>query len=259
MTTIKMKKLFLFLLIVYSGSIFCQQKTIHVLVALCDNKNQGIVPVPAKIGNGQDPDNNLYWGCAYGVKSFVKRQPDWTLLQQIKSPESNILERLIFKHSKSDVYLIADAYDGAFIKETTSDFLNYSAGLDKQEINSIKNVTLKTGGDAQLICYIGHNGLMDFRLSSYPANVDGKSRDVAIFACASKQYFSEPIKQTNANPLIWTTNLMSPEAYTLVAMIESWIKKEAPETTHEKVAQAYNKYQKCGIKGARRLFATGWK
>ncbi|MGC6431949.1 MAG: hypothetical protein ACON5F_12965 [Jejuia sp.] len=37
-------------------------KTIHVYVALCDNINQGIVPVPAKLGNGQDPKNNLYWG-----------------------------------------------------------------------------------------------------------------------------------------------------------------------------------------------------
>ena len=29
-------------------------KLIHVLVALCDNQFQGIVPVPAKIGNGDD-------------------------------------------------------------------------------------------------------------------------------------------------------------------------------------------------------------
>ena len=33
-------------------------KTIHVFVALCDNKYQGIVPVPPKIGNGQDLNNN---------------------------------------------------------------------------------------------------------------------------------------------------------------------------------------------------------
>lgn len=37
-------------------------KTIHIFVALCDNKYQGIVPVPAKIGNGQDPDNNFILG-----------------------------------------------------------------------------------------------------------------------------------------------------------------------------------------------------
>src|SRR5664279_5259712 len=56
-------------------------KTIHVLVALCDNKYQGIVPVPLKIGNGQDPDNNLYWGCAFGIRSFFKNSKNWTLLK----------------------------------------------------------------------------------------------------------------------------------------------------------------------------------
>ncbi len=35
-------------------------ETIHVFVALCDNQNQGIVPVPASLGNGQDPKSNLY-------------------------------------------------------------------------------------------------------------------------------------------------------------------------------------------------------
>jgi hypothetical protein len=40
--------------------------TIHVFVALADNKNQGIVPVAAILGNGEDPQHNLYWGSAYG-------------------------------------------------------------------------------------------------------------------------------------------------------------------------------------------------
>lgn len=58
--------------------------TIHVLVALCDNKYQGIVPVPAKIGNGQDPDNNLYWGCSYGIRSYFKKSKAWKLVRQKK-------------------------------------------------------------------------------------------------------------------------------------------------------------------------------
>ncbi|RZL42005.1 MAG: hypothetical protein EOP00_23985, partial [Pedobacter sp.] len=55
-------------------------KTIHVFVALCDNKYQGIVPVPKAIGNGQDPANNLYWGCAYGIKGYFKKSKEWKLL-----------------------------------------------------------------------------------------------------------------------------------------------------------------------------------
>lgn len=41
-------------------------KTIGVFVALADNASQGIVPVPAAIGNGDDPERNLYWGTAGG-------------------------------------------------------------------------------------------------------------------------------------------------------------------------------------------------
>ena len=49
-------------------------RTVHVFVALADNQSQGIVPVPAKIGNGEDPENNLYWGSAYGIKTFFCTQ-----------------------------------------------------------------------------------------------------------------------------------------------------------------------------------------
>src|SRR5256885_8961765 len=36
-----------------------QPRTVHVFVALADNKNQGIVPVAAILGNGEDPQHNL--------------------------------------------------------------------------------------------------------------------------------------------------------------------------------------------------------
>jgi hypothetical protein len=226
-------------------------------VALCDNKNQGIVPVPAKIGNGQDPPNNLYWGCGYGVKTFFKKQNDWKLIKSIPNPETNIYERVVFKHSSTNTYLIADAYDGAFIKKTTSDLMDYTAGLQKKEID-VNGTKLKAGGSADLICYVGHNGLMDFSLEKYPEKSDEQKRDVAIFACASKSYFKAPVKKSGANPLIWTTHLMCPEAYTLVATVNGWIKKDKPEVIRESVAQAYNKYHKCGIKGARNLFSATW-
>ena len=76
------------------------QKVIHVYVALCDNKYQGIVPVPAKIGNGQDPDNNLYWGCAFGIRSYFKQSKNWKLLKKYPIDSMN-LERLVFNHTSS--------------------------------------------------------------------------------------------------------------------------------------------------------------
>src|SRR5262245_29760556 len=91
-------------------------KLIHVLVALCDNEFQGIVPVPARIGNGDDPGNNLYWGARFGVKTFFKRAGDWKLIAESRNPRAPILERLVFKHQTKDIYLIADAYRGREIK-----------------------------------------------------------------------------------------------------------------------------------------------
>ena len=234
-----------------------QTKTIHVVVALCDNKYQGIVPVPAKIGNGQDPANNLYWGCGYGVKTFFKKQPEWKLVKLILNPDSNIYERVIFKHKTSNTYLIADAYDGAYIKKSIRHFLNYAAGRDKKEIK-LDDLGLKIGGNAELVCFVGHNGLMDFELPDPSRKADEIKRDVGVFCCASKSYFTDHIKETGAYPLIWTSNLMCPEAYTLHALVNSWIKKDKASVTREKVAASYTQYHKCGMKGAMGLFVTGF-
>ncbi len=237
-------------------------KVIHVLVALCDNKNQGIVPVPAAIGNGEDAARNLYWGAAFGVKSFFKRKnSDWKLLAQIDKPSNVILERLVFKHKTKDVYLVADAYRGIEIKQTTIDFFDSSAGVvnDAMEIKE-ENKTLLLGinGNADLIAYIGHDGLMDFNLDSYPEKQDEAKRDAIMLACVSKRFFADGLRKAGANPLLWTTGLMAPEAYVLHAVVEGWINNEDGERVRQRAAAAYNSYQKCGIKGAQRLFASGW-
>jgi hypothetical protein len=50
----------------------------------------------------------------------------------------------------------------------------------------------------------------------------------------------------------------APEAYVLSAAIDGWMKKETDEQIRVCAADAYNKYQNCGVKAARALFATGW-
>ena len=119
-------------------------------------------------------------------------------------------------------------------------------------------MTLHFGGSADLIAYVGHNGLMDFRLSSFSQGRDREKRDAIILACASKSYFADALRPTGANPLLWTTNLMAPEAYVLSAAIDGWLAKENGEQIRTRAAKAYNQYQNCGLKAATRLFATGW-
>ena len=255
-----MNKLLL-LLIFISNIVFCQSnseiKTIHVFVALCDNVNQGIVPVPQKLGNGQDAKNNLYWGALYGVKTFFKNDKDWMLVSSETNLKTDVLERVLFKHKTSNTYLLADAYDGKYIKQTTIAFLEASAGRNELRMK-INDKELTFGGSSNMLAYIGHDGLMEFDVKGNFKPINNNKRDAIILACISKRFFKSYIEVTKANPLVWTTGLMAPEAYTLKWAIDGWILNETDEQIRERAAQAYNHYQKCGIKGARGLLVTGY-
>ena len=130
-------------------------KTIHVFVALCDNKYQGITRVSAALGNGQNPNTNLYWGARYGIRTYFKKSDDWILLTAQKKK-------------------------GALLESA------------------------------------------------------------------------------NVNPLVWTTNLMAPEAYTLHDALAGFINGETNEEIRERAATAYAKYQKCSVNAAKGLLVTGW-
>jgi hypothetical protein len=228
-----------------------------VFVALADNVNQGIVPVSASLGNGDNPATNLYWGAAFGIRTFFSKNKDWELLTVSPNPSAAILERCIFKHRRNQVLLVADAYRGKEISQTTWDFLEAAAGKPGEKLKG-RDVEFYTGGSADLVAYIGHNGLMDFKLHANPKRRDDRERRAIILACASKQYFSPSLQTSGATPLLWTTNLMAPEAYVLSAAIDGWIKKESDAQIRSRAAAAYNKYQNCGLKAANALFATGW-
>jgi hypothetical protein len=249
--------LFFFILLIAFSEREKPIKTIHVFVALCDNSNQGIVPIPSKLGNGQDPKNNLYWGALYGVKTHFKNSKDWTLVKTIKSENPKILERLLFKHKRSNTYMLADAYDGKYIKQTTIDFIEATAGRNPVSI-SYNDTKLKFGGKSQLIAYVGHDGLMEFNVEGSFTPINKTKRDAIVLACVSKSYFKPYFEKTKVNPLVWTTGLMAPEAYTLKSAIDGWILDETDLQIRERAAQAYHKYQKCDVKGARRLLVTGY-
>jgi len=234
---------------------------VHVFVALCDNVHQGIVPVSAALGNGDDPNTNLYWGAAFGVKTFFRKQKDWELVATVQNPQPSILERVVFKHRTHDVVLVADAYRGREIRGATLGFLEAAAGSPGEEISLTskgKPLKVNLAGSADVVAYVGHDGLMDFSLSSTPRARDERRRKAIILACASQQYFSVALKRTGASPLLWTTNLMAPEAYILAAALDGWMKNEGDEQIRLRAARAYNSYQNCGLRSANNLFATGW-
>ncbi|KPK79685.1 MAG: hypothetical protein AMJ81_12955 [Phycisphaerae bacterium SM23_33] len=239
-------------------------RVVHVFVALCDNRNQGIVPVRAALGNGQDPKSNLYWGAMYGVKTYFRQRGHWEAAGLAgRSTQPAVLDRAVFRSrwQKPTAYVVADAYDGARMKAALTDFFNAAAGATAVELSArfgLGTVRLQAGGHADLVCFVGHNGLMDLKLPALPQSTGGPSPDCAVvLACNSRPYFAGPLGTAGCSPLITTTGLMAPEAYTLDAVIRSWAAGETPQQTRERAAHAYAKYQRCGLEAARGLFAAG--
>jgi hypothetical protein len=99
---------------------------------------------------------------------------------------------------------------------------------------------------------------MDFQLEVYPESNGSTVRDAIVLACVSKSFFSKPLRSAGANPLLWTTGLMAPEAYTLKSAIDGWILKESGEDIRMRAAKAYHKHQDCGLNAAKNLLVTGW-
>jgi hypothetical protein len=153
--------------------------------------------------------------------------------------------------------MVADAYDGAFIKNTMQDFENAVAGAVTDTL-IIKKDTLGIAGNANMVAYVGHEGLMDVSIDSFPVQRDGRRRDIIILACESKQYWSRILQKNGASPVLWTTELMCPEAYTLDAAIAGWLNNETGVQIQLRAATAYSKYQHCSLKAALHLLVSGY-
>lgn len=143
------------------------------------------------------------------------------------------------------------------MKETINDFFSAVTG-EKLENVTVNNQTFQTLGSADVVAFVGHNGLMDFKLDKEIIKKDDMERDAIVLACASRNYFAEHLKKTSAKPLLWTSNLMAPEAYILHDALEGWIKGETDIQVQTRAAAAYAKFQKISVKSASRLLVTGW-
>jgi hypothetical protein len=217
------------------------EKTIGVFVALADNANQGIVPVAAELGNGEDPDKNLYWGAGEGLRGVFNQNPAWRLLEEkAKSADTNILRSCVYRHIKSGVLLNAKAYRGAALQRCLQDFEN----------------AVRTNA-FNLVVFIGHNGLMDFSLP-VPEKPAGKTNgaDVIVLCCKSEAFFKERIKSAGGRPILLTTQVMYPCAFLLQAAADGWIKGEDPAAIRKRAGGAYAANQKISRKAALGVFAA---
>jgi hypothetical protein len=238
-------------------------RVVHVFIALCDNRHQGIVRVPDALGDGQEPATNLYWGARYGVRTFFGNSPHWVEVPLVRQPVNEaVLERCAFKGTAGGraVWVVASAYDGRRMKAAIRDFLHAGAGQLGEEVTvrdgDVRRV-IRIGGHANLVCLVGHNGFMDGGVPEVPrAIARGSVCRGVVLACRSRPDFAPRLRRLGCPSLITTTGLMAPEAYTLDAIVRAWAAGGSPDAVRTAAARAYSEYQKIGTEAALRLFAA---
>lgn len=212
-------------------------KKVTVFVALCDNTSQGIAPVPAKIGDGNKPAENLYWGCDDGIASCFRASKAWKLQRKEIPGDKRILERLVYLYGSGDVEVTAEAWKGSEIKECLKAF---EAAL--------------VAGKSDLCGYIGHNVLMDGEVAP-PATKSAKPTDAIVLCCLSERYFKTRLETMGAKPVLLTTQLMYPGSFLLRDGLPVWAEGKSPADVRQAAAAAYAKNQKITQKAAAGVFA----
>lgn len=234
-------------------------KVVHVFVALCDNDHQSIDRVPAALGNGQKPATNLYWGAQYGVKTFFSRSRQWQSRALRGFPaRPYVLDRAAFCDAEGGkkLWIVAEAYDGAHMGEALTDFFAAASGTGRVEFaaGEGKGTHVQAGGWADMVAFVGHNGLMDLKAPAVPRRVRSGPLVGVVLACKSQKDFSSLLRQASCRPLVTTTGLMAPEAYVLDAIVRTWGADGDPKAIGAAAAAAYNEKQHCGLRAAQKLF-----
>lgn len=235
-----------------------KQLTVHVLVPLCDNENQGIVPVNKQLGDGLNLNTNLYWGAGYGVRSYFKLKAKWNI-DTTYVPGGNVLQRVVFSKTINNikVKLVADAYRGDAMNACMDHYFKSLAGNVNDSI-VVKGQAIGLHSKADLLVFNGHNGLMDTTFALYRKK-DKVKRQAAVIACASKFYFLDHFKQLDVDPLVTTTGLMAPEAYVLEALVTAWAAGKTPAEIRKACGNAYHgKHPKSSLNACIGLFHAGW-
>ena len=230
---------------------------VHLFVALCDNDSQGIVPVSRALGDGDSTKTNLYWGAAFGVKTYLPKR-GWTIVHT-EAFGDPVLERLVLEQiiDGRRVLILADAYRGREIQRAVTDFLAASAGQLESSV-TVGEETHAFGGKSDLVAYAGHDGLMEFEVRPAPTVSPGGGRDAIVLACISREFFKPYLQKAGAYPLVWTTGFMAPEAYTLDGSIKAWARGGSDVEIAQAAAAEYHRLQKCGESAARGLLVSGW-
>jgi hypothetical protein len=231
----------------------------QVHVPLCDNTI--IACGNAKLGNGDNPETNLYWATTPGFgKWFARKDGGWKrVLKQTEadSGDKDLLAVHVYRKTvsasaawkkqgapaKFEIDIVVYGWRGTAIDRALDAYALDSAGSGTRTLTLADGTTLAAGGAAQLVAWVGHNRLMDLDAYTWPAPAAKPMGTIAI-ACHTASYMEAEVSAPTRVPLLMTRDFLFANAAPLEATVLAFAGGESYAKLRSAAAAAYAKVQK---------------
>ncbi|MEO6777467.1 MAG: hypothetical protein ABI467_31360 [Kofleriaceae bacterium] len=227
-----------------------------------------------KLGDGDNPDTNLYWSTTPGFGEwFARRGGGWKrVLKQDASEtgDADILAVLVYRRTVTasaawvkrgaphqfELDVVIHGWRGKAIDRALAAYADDVSGKGTRELvvtnQSAHKTTLEAGGAAQLVAFVGHNRLMDLDTFTWPE--PGKVPQGAIaIACDTAPYMKQQVSAATRVPLLMTSDLLFANAAPLEAAVLAFASGGGYAEIRKDAATAYAKIQQVQV---RRVWGT---
>jgi hypothetical protein len=206
----------------------------EVHVPLCDNTI--IACGNARLGDGDNPDTNLYWATTPGFGAwFTRKGGGWKhVLHQRGAQTGNpdVVAVDVFRRTVQtpaswrkrgvgatfEVAIAVHGWRGKAIDHALAAYASDVSGGAARTLVLDDKSTLAAGGASQLVAWVGHNRLMDLEPYAWPKPGPAVIGTIAI-ACETAAYMEAEVSAATRVPLLMTRDLLFANAAPLEATV----------------------------------------
>ncbi|MEO7094237.1 MAG: hypothetical protein ABI175_13360 [Polyangiales bacterium] len=214
-----------------------------------------------KLGDGDNPETNLYWSTTPGFGEwFARRGSGWKRMLKQKAGETgdvdvlavHVYRRLITTPAtwrkkgapdKLEVDLVIHGWRGTAIDRALAAYSEDISGAKGRTVTLTDGTTLEAGGAAQIVAWVGHNRLMDLESFQWPTPGTMTKGAIAI-ACHTAAYMEEEVPAATRVPLLMTRDFLFANAAPLEATVLSFANGGTYAAIRLAAATAYAGVQK---------------
>lgn len=236
---------------------------VEVHVPLCDTS---IIPCGnAKLGDGENPETNLYWATTPGFgRWFVRRGGGWKRVKLAKPDETgdaDILALHVYRRTMQtpatwqkdgapktyELDIVVRGWRGTAIDKALAAYAKDVSGGATRTIALADETKLEAGGAAQIVAWVGHNRLMDLESFEWPAPAKTTKGTIAI-ACHTAAYMEANVPAATRVPLLMTKDFLFSNAAPLESAVLAFASGRGYAAIRSEATIAYAGVQKRPVK-----------